>query len=1025
MKKKKISLAMLGITLASIGALIPVGANAWGGATGPDAELSASKIKFNKNGTSRPVQGYFKRSQTWNKNPFYPSLYYGNGKTYKRGQDKIQSNKLSAYGWTIYFYEPYADENGNKYTSPQYDAVLENRYSVFKDEGRGHYIAPNFKDISLTVDGVKYPNVNFSSKENMPNTSYNTKTYYKNTTNQDDKLKKNGQWRFIGYNMAGNVIENPFFPPDTYTNSHKSEQNFIYLGIHSNGNGIGPDLPTSPYDNEAYYSDKIKAIERLQKKDAKFKSGKALKVTNSNKLDKWKIGTFNAENWAECLSLLTHPTLETPQFNGFRIRQELGENFDNDFKTYSSIVAPATELEAELNLTKMIVKDSKGNIVGRFNRNNTATAGGNYNNYNHAIIPGNTYTVEYEVYNNSTKAVSKVPAGLDVGASKNKYALVNGDEEKRFDQNYKHHNKTLNSIESNIPAKGTATFKHKIKVDEDAKSGFRVTGFISEKHYGIDNLNTKNDWGKVVFNKVAFGDFAVNDIYLEDANGKKVENMIPGKDYKVVYDFKYNGPDKESKYDLAFTGNVKRYLPDNTTEVKQYNFNINNAVLTNGKSFKFKSDLITFEVPKFDAMAQVKIENETINANKENDKAEKKYEDLYDLSVHNVRVIPKDERPVKDGFITIGIKYDVHLKTPEHIPYFETDVNNKVTVTKQNGEKIDLSFTDHINKGWTKDIVHELKIPVNKISSGSEKLPIEVMINYDKKKWEEDITSQSNNKGNTNMTILPPYNPNNIGTPEQLNGCPTDNKPSNKWNITQKESKYNGVNKTYQNFAGNKNFNFYDYNTQQTQKDIEGYYNESLNIDYVNFKSKYTTEKNYGKNGWVDLVTQSELARVKAGYGYQLEMQVTYKTDVFDKQAKPFVNKNSGSISGTSLSNYQTPANIHNDIYVATKDGKILSATGMYGTIQAFDSTVISHTDSKTVIKYTMKNRKNGSVNEPMKIYIGEDVKDGLQPLTIFTPSLKGVGTTATKENDICSSLTSKFQVKGSMYDDYNDHIVQ
>ena len=247
----------------------------------------------------------------------------------------------------------------------------------------------------------------------------------------------------------------------------------------------------------------------------------------------------------------------------------------------------------------------------------------------------------------------------------------------------------------------------------------------------------------------------------------------------------------------------------------------------------------------------------------------------------------------------------------------------------------------------------------------------------------------------------------------------------NSWSVTNSKNYYYVLKKTYSSFLS-KHFSFYNYGRGTKTIQTKGY-SDSYKIEKVLFKSKFTTDKKYGLNGWVDLLNPSEknLAKIKAGYGYELAIIVSYKTNALSTQPKETRYANASQSSGTTVSNLNTPANINNDIYVRTSDGKILSATGANGTIQAFDSSVIIQTDNEIKIQYYMKTKSLNNKVEPMKILISENAKDGTYKLDIATPLSNGVGITGESRSNILSKESVYFKVQGSMLDDAIDSIVQ
>lgn len=95
----------------------------------------------------------------------------------------------------------------------------------------------------------------------------------------------------------------------------------------------------------------------------------------------------------------------------------------------------------------------------------------------------------------------------------------------------------------------------------------------------------------------------------------------------------------------------------------------------------------------------------------------------------------------------------------------------------------------------------------------------------------------------------------------------------------------------------------------------------------------------------------------------------------------------------------------------------VLSYTGMYDTVKAFDVKVVTSNDSTSVLWYTLKDSK--------KIYTGENTTDGTYSLKVWTPQITGVGNVQKPSVSLCDEEVVGFEIKGSMYDDLEDSIIQ
>lgn len=1052
---KHLFLGLLALSGVAVGfGATSIETSAWG--NNNSSSSSSGRITWTSHSsTGRPQEGYFKANQLMPKNPSFPDTYGAYVSNYKteshnagsslnyrkEAGQRVKSAIVSYYGYDILFYAPYANPNGQSYKSVWADGVDENFYTVmastFNDKNYWSYYplhtyetwqSKNTKSYLAIEKGWNGSLTNFTNRTNQPNVSGRANSASADSTGilYDNRLDVHGNWRYIGYNIAGEALNNPFFISDSVISApHHSDQQIVSKGLHglTFGQSVN-NLKTVnnkyyQYDEPTFYAVKKAALSRLLELIPEYKTGQMKYVTGNigststyptsqtKNLTASSTSTLTVEHWASALNLMTNPLIETPMFEGYRVETI---SSSTDRLRYIEVTAPtAPELTNDLRLNKIIVKDSSGSVIATFTRNGSSYT----SNVVKQVVPGNKITVSYEIENIGTKTTTINPSTLDSGIGINSGALAN-DYNNRYNNNIQNNKLTASGT---ISPGATKTFTTSYTVPENTQSSFRVTGNISEDYKDFDGTYD-NNWGHVITG-VAHGDTAVTNIELIDKDGNVIDDsryMKPGEDYKVRYTVKYSGPDRESSTNIKLSTTIKRWLPSGNSEVtSNYSFSKNDVYLKDGDTFTFETGYITFEVPKVETSATISIPNSSMNSNTSNDTASKAWAYNYDVVLSNVRVYNNNERPTQDGYITLGVKYDIDVIAPTQTPYFEVDL--KTNITLPSGQVI--QFTDHVAKGSNKDITHEIKIPVTVITSGSKNLPIQIHTNSDKKFWETDLSTQSNNKGGSSATQLPPLNPNTT------RGCSIE-KSSNNLTVSHKLMQYTGNKINYYNFAGNRQYSFYRYNNAVVSSATNSY-NETYQINYVKFKSKDTVDKNYGTNGWVDLTKSSEknLATIKAGYGYELEIEVAYKTNALTSQPTASQSLGSTTSSGTSVTNQNVSANIYKDIYVRTSDGQILSATGMYGTTSAFNVEVVKSNSETTVLKYTMKTTSSNGISSPVKIYTSEDAVDGAYGLTVWTPTVRGFGNPTKTEADLCDQENVSYSIKGSMYDDNEDSIIQ
>lgn len=1040
MNKKKIVRCLAGVGMLSsvVASMIPISASAYTATSGNLTYDKSDDNMYHK----RPKIAYFRDNVTLPKNPDFPkSGAYDSipgdknsrGFDYaKEGGQKLQSRLKRGYGYSLLYYAPIANSAGSNYLSPQADGALENLYThmanaIKGDDGPESGI-PNYNHYMWRIKnthGWKGSETNFSKYTLKPNYGKkylsgnmnghsNTKISSEFQDTYDAKFQKYGEWRYLGYNLKGEAVNNSFFPTDgDDVSQNKSDQGLLYMGLAGGDNTDYKQFgKKSEYDNKRNYDYKEVAVEKLMEHDKSFKDG-TIKYVDGNGNVKYKVknGNIDTDVWMNTLSCVSDPKMETPKFHSYRVKDN-GSKIKDESQLWSVNVLGDTpeEFTKDVYIKNITIYDSHGNYINSFSRDSS----GNVSfATNRKLVPGNKYTVKYEIFNNSdydtTVNPSQIKAGYAVNGNAVKNDYMNG-----FNNN--DYNWTA-SNPTTIPKNSSRTVETSVVVPMYAYDAFKIDGLISDKFANAEqNSDASNDWGYIV-SGIEHGDMGASGIELIDRHGNVINDeryMKPGEDYKLRYNFRYSGPDRETPTSIQFNGRFKRFLPGGSSEWKNYDWYKNNIYLRNGQSFSFETDYFTFENPKVEAISNLVEDEFTINADKYNDSYEKEWNYNYDVKVENVRVYNDNERPIQDGYITVGLKYDVRIDTPAKVPYFEVDLQNNVTIP--GGQT--LKFTDHVHKGLTKDITRELKIPVKALMSGSKKLDFSVYTNADRKLWENDLWTQNNNKGYTSSTQLAPFNPN------ITQGCQIKNTENN-WNVAHDKFNYSGIGRTYKDFDG-KSHHYYRYDNDSINQNTNvNSYKETYGITSAKFKSKYTADKKLGNNGWVEMKNNSKDAIIKAGYGYELEIEVKYNNNVFSQQPKVYDNRDNGSAKGLSVSNLQTPANVYKDIYVKTNDGKILSATGMYGTIRAFDPVIVKEDNNEVIVKYRMRNTQHNGMSTPMKIYTNENTADGKDyKIKVWTPTITGIGSASGKK-DLCDENNFKYEIRGSMYDDTEDSIVQ
>lgn len=872
------------------------------------------------------------------------------------------------------------DIYGQKYTylmpdGYSYSNLKEHSYEVYRDMGC------KINSSALKGGNFKLYSAKYTSGRNCLDSNYDAGTF----TYSGVK----GEWRILGYNSEGDSsVDNPAFPSDWPTWSYPNE----YAWISNNGN-------KTTYDKEAWAPQKSRAVQGA--------------------MNLYGL-TGSVSSWVDKLSLQSDPINDTPVFRG--------NNPDGYYRTVHSPTNPS--LVRDLSLTKFEVlygdevigiftRDSSGKVAYDVKKNLASE-----NKYKYRVTVKNSNDADMD------SSQLKTQIGYAIGGTN--YLSNLGDAGNWFSSDISKFELIGKKLKKNEEI--TLTSGEKKISNLVSATGYRATAVIDKNHFTRKNPDSTvktNDWGQLIFN-IDNGNNKAVSTQLIDTNGNVVTHApIPGQTYKVRYNYKYEGLDRNSDFEVEFTNTIVRTLNNGSTDTFKQKLTkkmstlvskkTNGNVVKDGDTFYVETPYMLFETPNAQATSTI-TQNPLIDSNANDNSTSKSFTDTYDIKVQNVRIVPKTEMPTSfPAKLKVGIMYDVVVNVPSYLSSYETDIITQINPNT--------SFVDHVKAGVNKDITREITVTVD----GTGSLPANVHVNKPasttQRVWESNY---NNNKASTtdnvksdgtngNLVVKNPENPKNGGcTLSGVNNNVNFQKThsslsySGKYLNTPLYKEKNSV----QNYGG-----FYKYNDSKDDSYATRDYNESYKIEEIQFKSKLTTDLKLGNDGWVNLKTSA--GAIKAGYGYDLKIVVNYKTNAIANQpsivqtpANPLLNQGknlNGSTytsSGTFVRNRNVMANVPKDVYVRTQDGMVLSASGIYGTTKAFNAREISNNINGTKVEYTLI---NGG-----KIYVDEATKDGKVDLYVYTPNVSGIS-----GKNLCDKNNVKFEVKGSMLDDNNDHIVQ
>lgn len=619
-------------------------------------------------------------------------------------------------------------------------------------------------------------------------------------------------------------------------------------------------------------------------------------------------------------------------------------------------------------------------------------------------------------------------------------------------------------------------------INEDDDNTCEITNNGTKKICGKGDMYP---YGVKIFSKTENGKW----VYYKTINGISpdvpITGLIPGYEYRLVYNMLYDGDEileytwipsvqdnpntpNINEYREGYWGNAKRltYKVPIKYTVEKYSGGIRETDILNSSGYGFLVasydqfdvkdipiydnvmvgyyvDIFMFQHPYVKTTVSIDSNaiNSRINTNRNNDTFTITHADNFDISVSNLKVTPSTTFVSGNERINYNVTYNANLLTPSYVglEQYETVVDTAININGQT-----YYVKDHLLKGTTynNQMTHTIE-NVSVPSSGI--VSVNVNMNYNKTSYES--SNFSNNIATEIVVLKKVKNPSTgnisdkVGTADTLNsnnaskgGDANNNclvpRLRNTWTTTHSRVQWNSTAINYNKISNNAPVTFRKYTTSyKNTSEATVTYEEQFGIKNIYFRSKYTKDKKYGNDGWVDLLnsTQKDLAIIQAGYGFELKVVTNYSTDAFTKKTWNVWND---GVSGTRVSNMNTKANYGmEDIFVelpgTDSTRKILSSTGYEGTILGLNSskTLSGNTVTWT---YTVKPKVTVGIKEAPKIFIPENMKDGDYTLKIYTPPVPGVGSINKKTySAMCDRKEVVIKVRGSAMNDLNSHNTQ
>lgn len=806
---------------------------------------------------------------------------------------------------------------------------------------------------------------------------------------------KKGEWRFVGYSESNGDVGNPLFPADILGMSYfKGKGDDVALSKFV----LDPWLPKNPIAHRFVGGGTVYDTAKRGTKEWQIKYNAVKRLIDER--PNYRAVSTDPEYWMRRYSLQNDPS------DG-----SMGHFIAvTTFGTYHFMFAtPLPTAVRNLTVTQQRVLDANGTEIRKFTRN-AEEANGVTTSQRRQLVSGEKITIETTVKNTTRQAGSggetiynpTLDIGYKTGASASKalsYFQANT-MDKVFPQ----------TAPSKVGVGKATVFKQEVHVPYNSNTMAVYSAMNELTYLQRDNTVLSDDFAQFALSvNNESGNLINRNVRLVDNDtGKEVDKPVPGKAYKLRFYFDYDSERNANKnvtVNINYT--INRELPKKQRDSYSGVVSKKSFKPTKGGKYSVTTpNAVIYETGTFDVNSTLTVDKNSSNYNRNSgdDKASSSYRYGYDLNMRNATLIPKVTSHTSNGNMTYLLKFDVDYNVPGHVSNHEKDVAFTVNVggTKK-------TVTKHIRQGNNPNVTVEVSVPSN---GKNKKVTATVLANSDSNVYE---TNYGNN------SIATEANVSNVTSVKPYTGAV---KKSNTWNQHVQVHKWNSSNKSYKLFNRNTTFSFPFHTPNGSPADQKIGLSEGYEIKHVWFRSKTTQDLKEGpkKDGWVDLL--KDPGKVKAGYGYELKVDVEYKTDAFDKMPKE------------SATQWVRPmlskANIPNNIYIQTPDKKIHSVDGDGGTEK-----VLKHTrkdaanGSKTEWTFEIAPRKVLGVNTLGKFYIGEDVANGTYTMTVFTPQTTGVlGKMDSQTNALNYLLYDqkanlKIQVVGSATDDVNDHITQ
>lgn len=821
----------------------------------------------------------------------------------------------------------------------------------------------------------------------------------------DDLVGQRLEFRFMGYTENGTIISNPYFPADNPTSSTNAEYPWdatANLGAYGfEWSELDNDTATkAEWINKYLLRDCVtgQVSDLAGVGDADYWMNKFIVAGNPAVTSGVWIGSRDGGAGYRTVTTTSEPKpnlrvawLQVENQDGTQIGQQ-GEK--GAFSRYYS--SGTSYMEANQKDMKLAPElDEEGNEVG--------------------VDRGGTYKAHIWVKNINPpdhKTEYFYPTGLKRFVTYGKteplqyapdHALANNEVDIGPDKLIE---KDRLAHSEHIGSGATIEFEYEFTVPEDAVGYYREEVALPPGYsYAIDGNPSAGhddfanaDNAAWLIYKINPNDLTITDIQFIDEDGMPTTEPDPTKRYKVQYFVKYIGADMKYPVDvkvkdIAVKNKAGSLLSAPGTELKkQVQMKKNDTVI-------YETDYMDITEPYIWATGTVSSEeqwNEDEGKAVNNNTMEKKIQGVdWNLQLKIKSIDPvKTKVPQSGKTQSYVINYEVNYITPTSITEssLDTDVALKMT-SSEAGNKI---LTDEISlqKG-----INNFSFVVDDINlvSGNYDINFELMVNPSHDKPAYETVWPNDNIDSIKTTIIP-----DTGSPCEREETETHHEWTQEFQLKTWTGHYNNKGRCIKKYKYPKEY-------------VDMY--EDYKITKFDFTSKLESDTK-GEGTVVDLMSND--GRIKAGYGFTLDMEYIYKTNRKVDQPREWSSCESGQkIQRTKINSLTVPTKI----FVELPDGQLVSNVEEKGATPLLECTASGSWDNRK-IKCSVKKGNTFGVKETKKLYIDENTKDGTYPMTACLEEFSGVpGKTNASFPTMYDKKKTNIVVKGSYKDDVKLHI--